>query len=86
MSLIKNKNPFYFLLFLSCFLNAQEKERDSTKTEKLKEVVVVGAVVLCGCLPWWYHHPTSFGGTPPQWLDLSKTVKLQRIEEGVDYH
>ncbi|WP_282030826.1 TonB-dependent receptor plug domain-containing protein [Winogradskyella eximia] len=42
MSLIKNKNPFYFLLFLSCFLNAQEKERDSTKTEKLKEVVVVG--------------------------------------------
>ncbi|MGJ8549927.1 TonB-dependent receptor plug domain-containing protein [Winogradskyella wichelsiae] len=42
MSLIKNKNPFYFLLFLSCFLNAQDKKRDSTATEKLKEVVVVG--------------------------------------------
>lgn len=42
MSLIKNKNLFYFLLFLSCFLNAQEKERDSIKTEKLQEVVVVG--------------------------------------------
>lgn len=42
MSLIKNKNPFYFLLFLSCFLNAQERESDSTRTEKLKEVVVVG--------------------------------------------
>ena len=42
MSLIKNKNLIYFLLFLSSTLGAQEKEKDSVTTEKLKEVVVVG--------------------------------------------
>ncbi|WP_299365671.1 TonB-dependent siderophore receptor [Winogradskyella sp.] len=42
MSLNKNKIYFYFSIFLSCALGAQEKERDTTKTEKLNEVVVVG--------------------------------------------
>ena len=42
MSLNKNKISIYFYLFLSCFIYAQEKENDSTKTEQLKEVVVVG--------------------------------------------
>ncbi|WP_225037247.1 TonB-dependent receptor plug domain-containing protein [Winogradskyella sp. SM1960] len=42
MSLIKNNFLLYFLIFLSCNLNAQEIESDSTKIEKLSEVVVIG--------------------------------------------
>ena len=42
MSLNKNKICIYFLFFISLQTFSQEKEQDSTKTEELKEVVVVG--------------------------------------------
>src|SRR5690606_29918933 len=42
MSLNKNNYLLFFLLFLSCVSFSQETEIDTTKTEKLKEVVVTG--------------------------------------------
>jgi len=42
MSLNKNNITLYFLLFLSYAISAQEKKRDTTKIEKLDEVVIVG--------------------------------------------
>lgn len=44
MSLIKNKNPFYFLLFFFSISFSQERTKaaDTIKTESLNEVVVTG--------------------------------------------
>ncbi|WP_055444248.1 hypothetical protein [Lacinutrix himadriensis] len=42
MSLNKNNITLYFLLFLSYAISAQEKKTDTTKIEKLDEVVIVG--------------------------------------------
>ena len=44
MNLIKNKNPFYFLLFFFSISFSQERTKaaDTIKTESLNEVVVTG--------------------------------------------